>query len=135
MPTPIHEKFPTACYVVVCRDAPDAAGKRKAATPAHLAHIERVIDEVRIAGPLFDEEGRQAIGSLFVFRTQSASRARELARMDPYHVAGVWASVEVLPFYPAAGTWIGGTTWQAGDVTSRAAGPDSASAGARESPK
>lgn len=111
MPTPIHEKYATACYAVLCRDAPDAAERRKGATPAHLKHIERIAGEVQVAGPLFDDSGTRAIGSLLVFRTQSAERAQELATMYPYYEAGVWASVEILPFLPAAGAYVGGTIW------------------------
>ncbi len=111
MPTPVHQKYPTACYAVICRDAPDGAEKRKAATQDHLRHIEQLMDELHVAGPIFDDEGQRPIGSILVFRTQSADRARELATADPYFEAGVWESVEVMPFYPAAGGYVGGKTW------------------------
>jgi len=111
MTTPVHARYPSACYAVICRDIPGSAQKRKAATPDHLRHIESIIDEVNAAGPLFDDDGQRAIGSLLVYRTQSAERARELAMMDPYFEAGVWASIEVLPFFPAAGIYVGGKNW------------------------
>jgi len=111
MSTPVHEKYPTACYIVICRDAPDGAAKRKDATADHLRHIEQVIDELHIAGPLFDESGTRAIGSVLLLRTRDAHEARKLTERDPYFRAGVWESVEVLPFFPAAGGYIGGTTW------------------------
>jgi len=111
MTTPVHEKYPTACYIVICRDAPDGAEKRRSATPDHLRHIEQVIDELHVAGPLFDEAGKRPVGSVLLLRTQSARQARELTERDPYFKAGVWESVEVLPFIPAAGGYIGGITW------------------------
>jgi len=112
MSTPLHTKFPTACYLVICRDAPDSGPKRAAAMEAHMRHVERVIDELRVAGPFYDDSGTRQVGSMLVFRTQSAERARELTEADPPFAAGVWASIEVVPFLPAAGTYIGGTTWQ-----------------------
>ncbi|GMU68674.1 MAG: hypothetical protein AMXMBFR37_10060 [Steroidobacteraceae bacterium] len=111
MSTPIHAKFQSACYAVICRDGPDGAAKRAAAMEAHLRHIERIIDEIRVAGPLYDHSGTRQTGSVLIFRTQSAERARELTEADPLFEAGVWDSIEVLPFLPAAGTYIGGTTW------------------------
>lgn len=111
MTTPVHQKYPTACYIVICRDAPGGAEKRKGATAAHLRHIEECIDELSIAGPMFDEAGTRTVGSVLVVRTQSAQAARALTERDPYFKAGVWDSIEVLPFYPAAGSYIGGTTW------------------------
>lgn len=111
MTTPVHTRYPTACYIVICRDAPDGAEKRSGATAAHLRHIEECIDGFNVAGPMFDEAGTRAIGSVLVLRTQSAQEARALIERDPYFKAGVWDSIEVLPFFPAAGSYIGGTTW------------------------
>ncbi len=111
MSTPIHEKYPAACYAVICRDAPDGAEKRKTATPAHFTHIERILDEILVAGPLFDDAGQRVVGSILILRTQSAERAMALVATDPYNEAGVWTSVEVRPFLPAAGRYVGGTRW------------------------
>jgi uncharacterized protein YciI len=111
MTTPVHQKYPTACYIVICRDAPDGAEKRKGATAAHLRHIEECIGEFNVAGPMFDEAGTRPIGSVLLLRTQNAQEARALTERDPYFKAGVWDSIEVLPFFPAAGSYVGGTTW------------------------
>lgn len=111
MTTPIHQKYATACYAVICRDVPGSAVKRAAATPAHFTYIEGILDEILVAGPLFDDEGRRVIGSILILRTQSAGRATELVTTDPYNAAGVWASIEIRPFLPAAGSYVGGTSW------------------------
>jgi uncharacterized protein YciI len=107
-PRPSYE--PTSC-VVVCRDGPQGAGARAAQTAAHLAYIETVLDELAVAGPLFDATGRATVGSLYVLRTRSLERAREIIENDPFHRAGAFASVEYFPHLPAAGQYIGGTIW------------------------
>jgi uncharacterized protein YciI len=101
---------PTSC-VVVCRDGPRGAAGRAAQTAAHLAYVETVLGEIAVAGPLFDATGRVTVGSLYVLRTSSLARARELIEGDPFHQAGVFASVEYFPHLPAAGQYIGGKIW------------------------
>ena len=54
-------------------------------------------DIVRIAGPLFAEDGETPAGSLFVVEGESVA-VREWAAGDPYAKAGVFASVEIRPF-------------------------------------
>jgi uncharacterized protein YciI len=101
---------PTSC-VVVCRDGPQGAAGRAAQTAAHLAYVETVLGELAVAGPLFDPTGRVTVGSLYVLQTRSLARARELIENDPFHKAGVFASVEYFPHLPAAGQYIGGKIW------------------------
>lgn len=100
----------SAC-VVVCRDGPGGPAARAGATQAHLAYIETVLGELNVAGPLFDESGKNTVGSLYVLHTRSLARAREIIENDPFHKAGAFASVEYFPHLPAAGQYIGGTIW------------------------
>lgn len=98
-------------YVVVCRDGPNGAAVRAAQTGPHMAYIETVMDELNVAGPLFDEGREQPIGSLYCLHTQSLQRAREIIESDPYFRHGAFASVEYFPHLPAAGKYIGGKIW------------------------
>ncbi len=100
----------TAC-VVVCRDGPDGKAARAAQTQAHLRYIETVLGDLNLAGPLFDDDGRETVGSLYVLHTRSLARAREIIENDPFYKAGAFASVEYFPHLPAAGRYIGGTIW------------------------
>jgi len=97
--------------VVLCRDVPASGPLRVAAMAQHFAHIEAMLAEIDVAGPLYDAGGSRMIGSLFCLRTASAERARQLVEGDPYFKAGVWQSIEYLPFLPAAGEYVGGKTW------------------------
>lgn len=97
--------------VALCFDGADAARLRPAATAAHLRYIDTVIDEINLAGPLYDATGRVNVGSLYVLRTTSEQRAREIVESDPYFQAGVFAEVRYQRFLPAAGHYIGGKIW------------------------
>jgi uncharacterized protein YciI len=109
--TAVQERFPGTGFVVLCFDGPNAPGLRAAATAAHLSYIDTVLDEINVAGPLYDETGLLSYGSLYVLRTTSARRAREIVENDPYYKAGVFIDVRYQRFLPAAGHYVGGKIW------------------------
>lgn len=96
---------------VLCRDAADSDRLRAEFLQAHFRHIESVLAELALAGPLYDDEGARTEGSLFILNTGSLERAKQIVEADPYFGAGVWRSVEYRPFLPAAGDFVGGKTW------------------------
>jgi uncharacterized protein YciI len=98
-------------YVVICRDGPKGALVRAEHTADHMAYIETVLDELNIAGPLYDDGGQKPVGSLYCLATRSLARAREIIEKDPYFVHGAFASVDYFPHLPAAGKYIGGKIW------------------------
>lgn len=104
--------YEKTAVVVVCRDGPNGELVRATYTPQHMAYIETVMDELNVAGPLYDNGGADGpIGSLYCLHTKSLQRAREIIEADPYFVHGAFASVEYFPHLPAAGRYIGGKIW------------------------
>ena len=99
-------------YIAWCVDHPGLQSKRlrDENAQAHFAHIEAIIDDVLVAGPVRNDAG-ETIGSMIIFRADSDGEARALLNRDPYAQADIWASVEIRPFLPAAGKWIGGKIW------------------------
>lgn len=98
-------------FVVVCRDGPNGALVRATHTMDHLSYIETVMDELNVAGPLYDADGDKPVGSLYCLHTPSLQRAREIIENDPYFRHGAFVSVEYFPHLPAAGRYIGGKIW------------------------
>lgn len=97
--------MPTRHYLILGRDAAGMAERRAAARPAHLARLEALRAEGRLvlAGPLPARDGIPpaeggAQGSLIVAVFEDLAAARTWAEADPYMLAGVYATVEVLPF-------------------------------------
>jgi uncharacterized protein YciI len=92
-------------YMILGRDGPDSLEGRRLARPAHLARLQALQAEGRLfaAGPLpaidsADPGPAGFVGSLIVAEFPSLEDARAWADSDPYRAAGVYASVEVLPY-------------------------------------
>lgn len=84
--------------VLICRDRPGALDLRAATRPRHLAFIAAAGDTVKIAGPLFADDGTTPIGSLIVIAAESLEEARAWSARDPYAEAGLFADVGIHPW-------------------------------------
>lgn len=81
-------------YAIHCIDKPDSTELRASTRAAHLAHIDTVIDQVLVAGPLLDMEGKP-MGSLLIIDFPERKDAVAFTAADPYALAGLFASVAV----------------------------------------
>ncbi|MCC5869344.1 MAG: hypothetical protein JJU27_12610 [Gammaproteobacteria bacterium] len=110
-PRSVFERYDNSGVLVFARDVADSGPRRAAANAEHMAYIDTIIDRILVAGPKYDAEGLRIVGSVYVLAVQDEAEARALVEADPFHAAGVWASVEYFPFLPAAGDWIQGVIW------------------------
>ena len=94
-------------YSIISKDVPDSLPMRREARPAHIERLEtlRAQGRLLVAGPFpaLDtpdpgEAGFQ--GSLVIAEFDSLEQAKAWAEADPYVAAGVYESVEVLPYKP-----------------------------------
>ncbi|WP_127090708.1 YciI family protein [Aquabacter cavernae] len=85
-------------FVVLKKDKPNHEHVRAEARPAHLEFLNANADKVAIGGPLVTEDGSRMIGSMLVVEAQSAAEAKALLENDPFAKAGLFESVEVLPW-------------------------------------
>jgi len=81
---------------LIARDTPGALQTRLDNRDAHLAYI-RETGVVAQAGPLLDEAGGM-IGSLLILDVADMQAARDWAAKDPYALAGLFESVELIPW-------------------------------------
>lgn len=81
-------------FAIHCIDKPDSGELRAATRAEHLAHIDGVADQVLVAGPLLDLEGKP-MGSLLIIDFAERKDAVAFAAADPYALAGLFASVAV----------------------------------------
>ncbi len=81
---------------LIARDKPGALNIRKANRDAHLAYI-KATGVVSQAGPLLDDEG-DMIGSLVILEVEDMAAAQAWANDDPYAKAGLFDSVELIPW-------------------------------------
>jgi len=92
-------------YAITGIDIPHSLEKRKGARPAHLARLQKLLEEGRLllAGPFpaidAEDPGPAGFsGSLIIAEFDDLDAARKWADADPYRVAGVYREVTVRPF-------------------------------------
>jgi uncharacterized protein YciI len=91
-------------FVITAFDRPGALELRMKVRPAHLAYLEGRITQIRVGGPLLNEND-QPIGSLLIIEAADRAAAEGFAGGDPYATEGVFEKVEVRPWRAALGTW------------------------------
>jgi uncharacterized protein YciI len=92
-------------YAITGIDIPNSLEKRKGARPAHLARLQKLLEEGRLllAGPFpaidAEDPGPAGFsGTLIIAEFDDLEAARKWADADPYRVAGVFREVTVRPF-------------------------------------
>ncbi len=85
---------------LIARDKPGALQTRLDNRSAHLAYIEET-GVVSQAGPLLD--GDAMIGSLVILEVEDLAAAQSWADNDPYAKAGLFQSVELIPWKKVIG--------------------------------
>ncbi len=85
---------------LIARDKPGALQTRLDNRAAHLAYIEET-GVVSQAGPLLD--GDAMIGSLVILEVEDLAAAQSWADNDPYAKAGLFQSVELIPWKKVIG--------------------------------
>ena len=92
-----------ALFVMICLDKPNSLDLRMATRPAHLAYAGTFSDVMKLGGPILDDKGDMA-GSMLIMEGETEEVARAFNRDDPYTLAGLFQSVQGLPFRPTIGT-------------------------------
>lgn len=92
-------------FVITAFDRPGALELRLKVRPAHLSYLEDRATQVRIGGPLLNEND-QPMGSLLIIEAADRAAAEAFAAGDPYRQEGVFEKVEIRPWRAAVGGWI-----------------------------
>lgn len=92
-------------YAISGLDVENSLEKRKGARPAHVARLQKLLDEGRLllAGPFpaidAEDPGPAGFsGSLIIAEFDDLETAKAWADADPYRAAGVYREVTVRPF-------------------------------------
>ncbi|CCV04509.1 conserved hypothetical protein [Mesorhizobium metallidurans STM 2683] len=83
-------------FAWICRDKPGKLQVRLDARPEHVAFLEGLNGEKKLAfaGPFLDADGKPN-GSLVVVEAPDLAAAEALSAADPYAKAGLFESVEI----------------------------------------
>lgn len=112
---PVAPRIDGAVFAAWCEDGPESAERRRVHLDGHLNYVERWHDRYLVAGPLRRSGEPDLVGSLFVVRAYDEEDARRFLDGDPYFSEGVFKSVAIRHFMPAAGVWMGGVIWESAD--------------------
>ena len=82
---------------LIARDKPNSTEVRAENRPAHLEHLKSNPDLVSQAGPLLGNDGGM-IGSLIILDVPDLAAAQAWADADPYAHAGLFATVDLVPW-------------------------------------
>lgn len=87
-------------FAVICRDKPGHLQTRLETREKHLAYVGEQKGWL-LAGP-FVEDGAP-VGSLLIVEAEDMAAAKDWAANDPYNLAGLFASVEVIEWKKVIG--------------------------------
>jgi len=90
-------------FALICRDKEGAQDLRLNTREAHLTYVSESGPLVKLGGPLLDDSGERMIGSLLIIDVPDMKAAREWAESDPYKKAGLFQTVDVLPWRATVG--------------------------------
>lgn len=87
-------------FALIAKDKSGALDVRKANRDAHVAYLKET--NVEMAGPFLDENGDMC-GSLIILEFEDMAGAQNWADNDPYGLAGLFESVEIIPWNKVIG--------------------------------
>ena len=85
-----------------------AAKMREELMQEHIDHVDTIIDQLVIAGPMFADDNKTVVGSMLIYKTDNKKKARTNLEADPYYAAGVWNKISINTFRAALGDVVGG---------------------------
>lgn len=85
-------------FAVSCKDKPGSFELRMKTREKHLGFIRGLGGQVQMAGPFLSEDGSEMVGSLLILEADDRTAAEAIAAQDPYAQAGLFESVEIVPW-------------------------------------
>jgi uncharacterized protein len=82
-------------WAITCIDHPNSAAIRDKVVQPHRDYLQSQKKILVLAGATQNDDGTQAIGSLFVVNVDSRAKAKAVSDGDPFTTAGVFKSVTI----------------------------------------
>lgn len=92
-------------YAVYMQDIENTRPKRMELLNAHMEHIGRYMDKIRLGGPLMSHDNAGFFGALLLVEGESEAEVRQMLEQDPYYKAGIWHTVHIQPFNALLDQW------------------------------
>ena len=82
-------------WAISCVDKPNTAAIREKVLQPHRDYLQSQKDILVLAGATQNDDGTEAIGSLFVVHVNSRAEAKAFSDGDPFTKAGVFKSITI----------------------------------------
>ena len=82
-------------WVISCVDKPNTAAIREQHLLPHRSYLQGQKGILVLAGATQSDDGKEAVGSLFVVNVNSRTEAKAFSDGDPFTKAGVFSSVTI----------------------------------------
>ena len=82
-------------WAISCTDKPNTAAIREKVLQTHRDYLQSQKGILVLAGAMQTDDGKEAIGSLFVVNVGSRADARAFSDADPFTKAGVFAAITI----------------------------------------
>jgi uncharacterized protein YciI len=82
-------------WVISCKDKPNTASIREELLKPHREYLQSQKHVLVLAGATQNDEGTEAIGSLFVVNVKGRGDAKAFSDGDPFTKAGVFETVGI----------------------------------------
>ena len=83
-------------WAITCIDKPNTAAIREEHLLPHRAYLQSQKGILVLAGATQTDDGKDAIGSLFVVNVDSRDKAKAFSDGDPFTRAGVFSDVKIV---------------------------------------
>lgn len=87
-----------ALFHILAIDKPGSLSLRMENRPAHLDWAKAQGDKLKLAGPVFADDGETFAGSMFLVEAESRAEIEAWQAADPYVQAGLFAEIHIHPF-------------------------------------
>jgi uncharacterized protein len=95
-PTPKLALLPSMLFAITFTDKLGYGEIRAANLQAHIEWLEKNREVVPVGGSLRHELGETPIGGLWIAEAESKAQLEELIKTDPFFIAGLRESYEIL---------------------------------------
>lgn len=81
-------------YVVHCLDGPNRTARAEL-YQAHRDYLDQQPLTIFAAGPLLDDSGERALGSVFILECETRAEVDDFLAHEPFNCAGLFARIDV----------------------------------------
>ncbi|WP_237213418.1 YciI family protein [Falsiroseomonas oryziterrae] len=85
-------------FLIHCTQRPDGQAIRDAHYDAHRAYLQASPVDIKLAGPMVEDDGQKRIGSVFIVDVPDRAAAEAFSAGDPFSKHGLFERVLITRF-------------------------------------